>query len=203
VNPSTFLLPPRVLGLFIETLNAEVGRDTAQMVLAEVGVSSDLLQPELVSELGHAAAAEHYAQIQSALRRYYGRGARGILLRIGRLLWTRMLETAPLSYKARIGLVKSLPPSLRRKPALELLAAFLRGQPGGVTVHTLDNDLMLVDHGGAASAGQRESQTICYTTLGLIQECLFWATGHEHDMEEVSCRANGGDACEFKIRVVP
>jgi len=30
---------------------------------------------------------------------------------------------------------------------------------------------------------------------------LFWATGKEHDIEETSCRANGEEACEFKIIV--
>jgi predicted hydrocarbon binding protein len=36
-------------------------------------------------------------------------------------------------------------------------------------------------------------------TLGMIRECLFWAVGSEHDIEEIACRALGAKACEFKI----
>lgn len=60
---------------------------------------------------------------------------------------------------------------------------------------------MLADHATTAVSGQKEDAPICNVTLGLIEEALFWASGHEYDVAEVSCRAAGGDACEFKIVV--
>jgi predicted hydrocarbon binding protein len=65
----------------------------------------------------------------------------------------------------------------------------------------MDLDLLLADKTSPGTLGQNESEPICYVTLGLLRECLFWATGQEHDIEEISCRANGAQACEFKIIV--
>jgi predicted hydrocarbon binding protein len=101
--------------------------------------------------------------------------------------------------KAQSKFVFGLPVNARLKPALELLAKLLADQRGDVTVHTMDLDLLLVDKASPGTLGQSESERICYVTLGLLRECLHWATGQEHDIEETSCRANGEDTCEFKI----
>jgi predicted hydrocarbon binding protein len=114
-------------------------------------------------------------------------------------LWARLLESASISEKTMAQFIRTLPPAMRRKAALELLAHFMREKPTDATIHTLDLDLMLVDHASAATTGQTEARPVCYVTLGLIQENLFWATARDHDIDEVSCRAAGGDDCEFKI----
>jgi predicted hydrocarbon binding protein len=77
----------------------------------------------------------------------------------------------------------------------------LREAGGAVSVHTLDLDLLLVDHSAAATLNQTSPEPICFVTLGLIQAALFWATGQEADMEEIACKAAGAPACEFKIKL--
>jgi predicted hydrocarbon binding protein len=193
------LLPIRFFRLFLESLNAELGPDTLGLVLAKGDLPPDLLDPHSASRFNSASAAETYARIQRALRVYYGRGARGTLVRIGRVLWGGLLEQATFTEKVQAGIARGLPPPLRPKPALELLAHFLSETAQGASVHTLDMDLMLADHAAAAAAGQHEDAPICSVTLGLVQEALFWANGHEYDVLETSCRAAGGDACEFTV----
>jgi predicted hydrocarbon binding protein len=195
------LLPIRFFRLFLETLNAELGSDTLSVVLEKGNLPPDLIDPQAASRFTSASAAETYARIQQALRVYYGRGARGTLVRIGRILWGRLLDKASFGEKAQAQIVRSLPAAMRLKPTLELLAGFLREKKDGASVHTLDMDLMLADHAGASTIGQKEATSICSVTLGLIEEALFWASGREYDMLEVSCRASGGSACEFKITV--
>jgi predicted hydrocarbon binding protein len=195
------LLPTRFFRLFLETINAELGEKTLVMVLEKADLDPVLIDPQAVSHLTNAATAETYARIQHGMRIYYGRGARGTLVRIGRILWGRLLENASLSEKAQAQLARSLPTARRLKTVLELLARFMREKNTDVTVHTLDIDLLLADHVGAAAVGQKENAPICIVTLGLIQEALIWASGHEYDVEEISCRATGRDACEFKITV--
>jgi predicted hydrocarbon binding protein len=95
--------------------------------------------------------------------------------------------------------IKRLPLTARRKSALELLARFIGNGPGDVTVHTLDLDLMLVDHASPLTDGQRDTAPICFVTQGLIRESLFWATGQRYDVEETSCKAQGRHDCEFKV----
>lgn len=194
-------LPVRFFRLFLEALNAQLGDQALTAVLEKADLDPQLINPEAVSRLTNVTAAETYARIQHALRVYYGRGARGTLLRIGRVLWGRLLDNASLTEKAQAQFARSLPPALRLKAVLDLLARLMREKTADVTVHTLDIDLLLADHVGASTTGQKETTAICSVTLGLIQEALIWASGHEFDVNEISCRAAGGDSCEFRVTV--
>ncbi|MFM8876463.1 MAG: V4R domain-containing protein [Anaerolineae bacterium] len=192
---------PRLMSRFVETLSNEVGADTYHAVLSNSGLSRDWQKPEFFLPFDVSQAAESYAKLQSGLRTYYGRGARGILLRIGAKLWEPMLTDASFSVKARAALIRGYPKPLKRKPSLELLASTLGVGPGDIALHTLDLDLLLVDHASPTSLGQKEDAPVCFVTLGLIRECLYWATGDEHDIEERVCKAAGAQQCEFKITI--
>lgn len=192
---------PRIMNRFVETLSAEIGRDTYHAVLSKSDLSSDWQKPEFFLALDVAQAAEAYARLQAALRTYYGRGARGILMRIGTKLWEPMLSDASFAVKAQSLVIRGAPKSLKRKSALELLAGLLGVARGDITVHTLDLDLLLVDQASPTTLGQTDDIPICFVTFGLIRECLFWATNEEHDIEEHACRAMGAHQCEFKITI--
>jgi predicted hydrocarbon binding protein len=88
---------------------------------------------------------------------------------------------------------------MRRKPALDLLGRMLSATPGDVTAHTHDLDLLFVDRTAPTTLDQVDAAPICFVTLGLVRECLFWADGQEHDIEETACRATGAGQCEFKV----
>lgn len=192
---------PRMMSRFVETLSAEIGHETYHAVLSKSDFSHDWRLPEFFLALDGSQAAEAYAKLQSALRTYYGRGARGILLRIGTKLWEPVLNEASFGAKAQATLIRGLPRSLRRKPALDLLAGILSSERGDITVHTLDLDLLFVDQTSPTTLDQKDDSSICFVTFGLIRECLYWATGEEHDIEERACRATGAHQCEFKITI--
>ncbi|NOH03292.1 MAG: hypothetical protein HND47_15695 [Chloroflexi bacterium] len=191
--------PVRILRRFIETLADEIGQDAFSAVLSKADLPREWANPGRLSALNDAQAAEEYASLQSALRKYYGRGARGILLRIGANLWGRLLNDSSFGIKAQASLLRGLPKSFRRKQALDLLARVLGAKRGDITVHTLDLDLLLVDQASPAALNQSDEAPVCFVTHGLIRECLFWATGEEHDIEERACCAAGARQCEFKI----
>jgi len=164
-------LSSRFLLLFVETIAAELGPENLAIVLEKAGLPPDVSGPAHWDPL-NGTTAETYAGLQKALRTYYGRGARGILMRVGSNMWMRLLRHAPLGKKAHSKLVLGLPLNARRKSALELLAKLLADQRGNVTVHTLDLDLLLADKASPGTLGQSESDPICYVTLGLVRECL-------------------------------
>jgi predicted hydrocarbon binding protein len=186
---------------FVEMLSQEIGRDTYHSVLSKSDLSHDWRLPEFFLAMDGIQAAEAYANLQLALRTYYGRGARGTLLRIGTKLWEPVLSGASLAAKTQATLVRGLPKSLKRKPVLELLAGILGASRGDITVHTLDLDLLLVDQASPTTLGQQDDSPICFVTLGMIRESLYWATGEEQDIEERACRAMGAHQCEFKITI--
>jgi predicted hydrocarbon binding protein len=84
---------------------------------------------------------------------------------------------------------------------LDLLAGILGASRGDIMVHTLDLDLLLVDQTSPTTLGQKDDSPICFVTLGIVRECLYWATGEEHDIEERACQAMGAHQCEFKITI--
>ena len=106
-----------------------------------------------------------------------------------------------LDLKPKSKFIRGLPKSLRRKPALELLARIFSATPETITVHTLDLDLLLVDQASPTTIDQSDDAPICFVTFGLIRECLFWADGQVYDIEERACRALGARQCEFKITI--
>lgn len=189
----------RVLRRFVETITVELGADQFAAMLALSKLPLEWAKPQTFLKMDQAEAAKIYAALQSALRTYYGRGARGSLLRVGQRLWNLLLEDAALGGKTQAALIKRYPLGSRRKSILELLARLIGAQPGDITVHTLDLDLILVDHVSPGSEGQNTSRPICFVTQGLIRESLLWATRQEFDVEEASCKAMGKEACEFRI----
>jgi hypothetical protein len=193
-------LPPRVLRHFIETVARELGNDQFNAMLAISKLPPEWAAPRtfLKSDPRHAAAT--YAALQAALRTYYGRGARGALIRVGENLWQRLLEDAPFRLKLQSTFIKQIPPAARRKPTLELLARLISAAPGDITLHTLDLDLLLADHASPTADGQTAPLPICYVTQGLIRQSLRWASGVTFDVEETACKAQGSAACEFTIK---
>ena len=192
-------LSNRILRRFVETLAVELGTDQFSGMLALSKLPLEWASPETFRKMDLTESAKTYAALQAALRTYYGRGARGVLLRVGQRLWNFLLEDAALGGKAQAALIKRLPRAGRRKSILELLARLVGTQPGDMMVHIQDLDLLLVDHASPAAEGQHDSNPICFVTQGLIRESLFWATGQNFDIEETSCKATGKETCEFKI----
>ncbi len=191
----------RIMRRFVETLSLEIGHETFSAALSNAGLPAEWAHPAHFAALDDERTAQAYARLQSALRKYYGRGARGILLRIGAKLWEHLLNDSAFGIKTQAALVRRLPKSLRRKPALELLARILSAASGNITVHTLDLDLLLVDQTSPTSIDQSDNAPICFVTFGLIRECLYWADGQVYDIEERACRAMGARQCEFKVTI--
>ena len=189
----------RILRRFVEAAAVELGADQFHAMLALSELPAEWAKPQAFQKMDAKKSAETYAALQAAMRAYFGRGARGVLLRVGQRMWHFLLEDAALRGKARAALIKRLPLTTRRKSILELLARLIGAQTEDITVHTLDLDLLVADHASPAAQGQRASRPICFVTQGLIRESLLWATGQNFDVEETSCKAAGHDTCEFKI----
>ena len=191
----------RIVRRFAETTARELGADQFPVMLGLSKLPAEWAKPEAFLKMDALEAAKAYASLQAAMRSHFGRGARGILIRVGQRLWNHLLEDAAFGGRAQAAVVKRLPLNTRRQPTLDLLAKFLSASSGDITVHTLDLDLLLVDHASPTASGQDESMPICYVTQGLIRESLFWGTGRTYDVEETACKAQAHHACEFKITV--
>ena len=188
----------RILRRFAETVALELGADQFNGMLSLSKLPAEWSKPEIFLKMDAVESATAYASLQAAMRTYFGRGARGVLLRVGQRLWNHLLEDAALGGRAQAAVIKRLPLATRRKSTLELLAKFLGTQSGDISIHTLDLDLLLVDNVSPAAHARHDAAPICFVTQGLIRESLFWATGKGYDVEETQCKAAGSNTCEFK-----
>lgn len=191
----------RTLSRFVESISMELGTGQFDAMLALSKLPPQWVGPHVFLKMDAIESAKAYSSLQGAMRTYFGRGARGVLLRVGQRLWDYIVDDAGLGARAQAAIIKRLPLNARRKPTLELLARLLGAIPGDITVHTLDLDLLLIDHASPVTAGYESASPICFVTQGLIRESLFWATGQNYDVEETSCKACGANTCEFKIIV--
>lgn len=189
----------RVLRRFVETAAEQLGAEQFAAILALSKLPAIWSKPETFLQVDAVESAKAYAQVQAAMRMHFGRGARGVLTRIGQRLWHRLLDDAAFTGKAQAAVIRRLPLNVRRKSTLELLARFIAAQPGDITIHTLDLDLLLADHVSPTTDGYREGSPICFVTQSLVRESLLWSTGQEQDVDEISCKTLGDNACEFKI----
>ena len=194
-------LSNRMAHSFLESAAREVGADTLSTILADNHLSPGLLDGDTHTGFNGGQAAGDYAALQQALRKSYGHGARGILLRVGVDMWDRMTSQAGFLEKTELEIARRLPVPARRRRMLEMVAGLLQAGGSSASVHTLDLDLLLVDRSAAATVHQTSNEPICFVTLGLIQGALVWATGQEVDVEEIACKAAGAPACEFKIKL--
>ena len=189
----------RILRRFAETVALELGADQFSAMLSLSKLPMEWTKPEVFLKMDPNETAHTYALLQTAMRIYFGRGARGVLLRVGERLWDHLLEDAAFGSRAQAAVIKRLPLAARRKSTLDMLAKFFGAQAGDITIHTLDLDMLLVDHASPSTHDQHESAPICFVTRGLIRESLYWATGKGYDVEEITCKATGANTCEFKI----
>ncbi|MBN1303813.1 MAG: hypothetical protein JXA13_05205 [Anaerolineales bacterium] len=191
--------PANILMKFFRAAAAELGRKNLDVVLQKAGLASDQANSMVLNQLNDLTAGEAYASLQQAIRAYYGRGARGLLLRVGKNLWSRMLDDFSLKEKVLSWIIRILPIELRIKFTLELISRLLSVNSADMSIHSLDLDWMLVDHASPTTHGQVSDKAVCFVTLGVIQEALYWAARKEYDIEEIACRAAGAQKCEFKI----
>lgn len=191
-------LPDRYFLKFIEAVREETGDYGLKMILKNAGLEK--WNPEETSASSQERAlASDLAGMQFALRTYYGGGARGILIRVGRVVWKKMVEDTKASQKTALQVHKNLPFQARRARVLEYLAGRMGGESGQSFVYPMDPSLIFVDHFSDPTLGQKAEEPICWSTVGMIYAALEWITGIEHVVEEISCIATGDKACRFEI----
>ncbi|MBT3337318.1 MAG: hypothetical protein HN855_13140 [Anaerolineae bacterium] len=189
----------KLLQDFARIIANEIGEKNLPVVLEKSRLPSEWANSDNLATLGEQAAAEAYAGLQQAIRAYYGRGARGILQRIGGKFWESLLENAPFKDKAQSKIMRGMPETMRRKAVLDMLVRLLGAKAGEMSVHTLDLNLLLVDNISPTTYNQQDNEPICHLTHGLIRAAIYWATSQDALIEETECQATGATTCEFRI----
>jgi bacteriochlorophyll 4-vinyl reductase len=189
-------IPASLLRSFVKAVGEQMGSYSLQLMLRQAGLERYLDTP--AAKFDNVQVSE-YSNLTTAIRVYFGRGARGCLMRVGENLFRDMLKNASPSQRVQLVLIKSLPQPLKVQKMMEYVAASWQIAPGDVTVHSMDQELLFVDRSGRCQYISPESEPVCWVTTGLLQESLYWATAKNIDVEEIACMAQGHNACKFKV----
>lgn len=142
---------------------------------------------------------EDYAALLRAVRQYYGPGARGMLMRIGRECFRRERANRPAEFMLNRLALSLRPAPARPEGVLRPLAARW-ARPGNlVTVEPASDALWLIDATADRTHGVEDPAPSCWTAVGEIAEALLWLAGAEPAVEETECRGAGAPACRFRI----
>jgi predicted hydrocarbon binding protein len=146
-----------------------------------------------------------YGAAQQAIEDFYGpRGARAILVRIGRSLFRYTLEEQP----AVLGLaglaLKALPMGARVKLILQKIVSSANTTMNMPShLEETDDTYIFTAEDSPSRWRPARSKPGCYVTIGTYQEALRWATGKNFKIVEVNCMSAGDDACRFHIYKEP
>lgn len=182
-------------------------------VMGDNGLKSVLRMGKLERYIGNSPPNDtelgvkfsEYGAAQQAIEDFYGpRGARAILVRIGRALFRYTLQEQP----AVLGLaglaLKALPRGARVKLILQkIVTAANENMNMPSHLEETDEAYIFIAKDSPSRWRTARSKPGCYVTIGTYQEALRWATGKNFKIVEVTCLAAGDDACRFRIYKEP
>lgn len=197
-------MPNAALRVLLMAIEDVMGENGAKAVLNAGGLGRFIDNyPPNDTEL--AASMADYGSAQQAVEEFYGpRGARAMLIRIGRATTRFSLQELP----ALLGLaglaLKALPMETRVKVVLERLTktandtvnlkAHLRVEPDA---------FYYVNEECPCRWRPPHDKPACFTTVGAVQEALLHGTGKNFKVEEVACISNGASACVYRVPKEP
>jgi len=181
----------------------------AQEVMGANGINSVLRTSHLERFIGNlppddlnpGVKAVEYARMNEAIEAFYGRGARGMLRRIGRASFQYAIREQPALMGLAGAALRLLPQRQRILFVLNNMVGALKKTNAQVDAWVEDKDgsIAFIERTCAICMGRKSIQPTCYLYIGSIGEAVRWASGQDYDIRETHCIAKGDPYCRFEI----
>jgi len=198
--PEVRPMPNAALRVLLEAIEEIMGENGTKAVLNAGGLSKyiDNYPPK---NLDMEATFAEYGAAQQAVEDFYGpRGARAMLLKIGRATFQYALKDQP----AILGLagiaLKALPEKTRMKLILDKMAKAAEDritQPSHIKEE--EDAFYYIQDECPCHWRPEHDKPCCYVSVGALMEAMAWITGKVHKVEEVACISNGASNCVYRI----
>ena len=180
-----------------------------QEVMGDHGLNAVLKTCDLEKFVGNfppnnlepSIKASQYAQLNQVIEDFYGRGGKGMLIRVGRASFQYgVREQAALLGIAGVAL-KLMPEKGRIKFILNGMADALKKSNPQVEawVDESGDKLAYVESPCAICHSRHSDHPICHLYVGSVSEAVQWATGKEYKIIETHCLAKGDEYCRFEV----
>ncbi|MGC1121265.1 MAG: hypothetical protein WBA22_09235 [Candidatus Methanofastidiosia archaeon] len=199
---------------YVDNTLMRIYLDTIQNIMGSQGLNSVLNYGHLEKYINNFPPDNDELEIpredlrklhQSLIDLFGEKGARGILLRIGREMTFTFLEKRPTVVKSMKYAIRLLPEINQMRLSLERFVEESEKRiPSlkGLSHLELKEDkdyFLLIDEDSYTSEGIISENPVCHVYVGNLETSLEWITGHAHKVEEIQCRARGDSADVFRI----
>jgi predicted hydrocarbon binding protein len=197
-------MPNAALRVLLDAIEEVMGENGTKAVLNAGGLAR-YINNYPPKTLDRQANFAEYGAVQQAVEEFYGpRGARAMLLRIGRATFQFGLKDQP----AILGLagiaLKALPEKTRMKFILDKMANAASeriDQPSHVVEE--DDAFYYIQDECPCRWRPEHDKPCCYVSVGALMEAMAWTTGKVYKVEEVACISNGATNCVYRIPKEP
>jgi bacteriochlorophyll 4-vinyl reductase len=197
-------MPNAALRALLEAIEEVMGENGTNTVLNAGGLDR-LVGNYPPNDTEMEASFADYGAAEQAVEDFYGsRGARAILTRIGRTTFQYTLKEQPAILGVGGLALKALPMRARMKLVLGNVtsAANTRANQPSHLREEADAYYFVVEECPCRWRPAHDKPT-CFSTVGVLQEALLWATGRNFRVEEVACISKGASACVYRIPKEP
>ncbi len=160
------------------------------------------------NNLEYGVTFGQYGRLEQAIEDFYGpRGARAMLLRVGRATFQTGLKEQPALPGLARQALKSMP-LLSMQAKMKLLLQQIV-QAANKTINEpahLEEDaegFTVVIERCMCQYRPGHAEPCCAVTVGTFMEAMKWLTEKQFDIKEITCLNNGADACRFRIPKTP
>jgi predicted hydrocarbon binding protein len=197
-------MPNAAVRTLLEAIQEVIGENGTNAILKAAGLERFVGNfPPNNTEM--ASTFADYGAAEQAVEDFCGaRGARAMLMRIGRATFRYTLKEQP----AILGLagiaLKALPMEMRMKMVLENITKAANrdvNQPAHLREEA--DAFYFVAEECPCRWRPKHEKPACFATVGVLQEAMNWATGKNFRIEEVACISNGASACVYRIPKEP
>jgi len=192
------------LRVLLDAIEDIMGENGTKAVLNAGGLSKyiDNYPPKSLEMEAHFS---EYGALQQAVEEFYGpRGARAMLLKIGRATFQFGLKDQPAIMGLAGIALKAIPEKNRMKLILERMAKAATdriNQPSHIVEE--DDAFYYVQDECPCRWRPEHEKACCFVSVGALMEAMAWTTGKVYKVEEVACISNGASNCVYRIPKEP
>jgi predicted hydrocarbon binding protein len=204
--PDDRMMPNDALRLFFMAIEDVMGKDGMKAALHGAKLDRYIENyPPKNLELG--VKFSDYGAAEQAIEDFYGvRGARAMLLRVGRAIFSYGMheQAAVLGLAGQALKVMPLPMSAKMKLLLEQMVNAANktvNQPTRLE-EDADSFTMVVDY-CMCQFRPKHPSPCCFITIGSLTEAMKWLTDKTFTIHEITCMNQGADACRYRIPKTP
>lgn len=205
LEPSGLYYPNRFARLFLLAMEDVMGQHGLTTILSMAGLDTYIDSPP-PDNLARQFDFVYMAALSQALEDVYGtRGGRGIALRIGRATFSKGFKSFGMLAGMAHPAFTVLPLDERVALGVQAVTAvFTRFSDQATTVADTGDAYLFTVENSPMAWGRSAERPVCHALAGIIQEGMRWASrSYEYHVQEIACRAAGGDACVFRVSKQP